>query len=248
MLVAPTPSTAHISAATTFAWQPTCASPTDTLHEYSHLLLVRHEPGNLRQHHRHPGGWGDCWRNASPPTLVCNATPVAGLRYDGLQITNQHDSRIECANPANPEVIIGIFENAHAHSSNINISGNTFTNQNAGNSPATNLQRGFRVTSHSSATTTVIYQNNTVTGANIELPMARTAELRREPAGEVDEATQSQAMVRGRSGAKPGTGKPEASTASWAMARGTQQRGWHGDGGEITGGDATPDLATWRVI
>ena len=96
--------------------------------------------------------------------LQCDTS--GGTAYDGLQITN-NTIHVLNAQSANPEVIIGIFENAHAHSSNINISGNTFTNQNAGNSPATNLQRGFRVTSHSSATTTVIYQNNTVTGANI---------------------------------------------------------------------------------
>ena len=64
-------------------------------------------------------------------------------------------------------MILGIWENGHAHTSNITVSGNSFTNLAAGNNPATNLQRAFRVTSHSSATTTVTYANNTVTGANI---------------------------------------------------------------------------------
>jgi hypothetical protein len=59
------------------------------------------------------------------------------------------------------------WENAHGHTSNITVSGNKFINQAAGNNPATNLQRAFRVTSHSSATTTVTYSNNTVMGANI---------------------------------------------------------------------------------
>ena len=84
-----------------------------------------------------------------------------GNVYDGLQITN-NTIHVLNAQSANPEVIIGIWDNCHAHSSNITISGNSFTNLAAGNNPATNLQRGFRVTSHSSATTTVNYLSNTV--------------------------------------------------------------------------------------
>jgi hypothetical protein len=91
---------------------------------------------------------------------------TGGAFYDGLQITN-NIIRVLNAQTSTPESLRGIWENGHAHASNITVSGNTFTNQAAGNSPATNLQRGFRVTSHSSASTTVTYQNNTVSGANI---------------------------------------------------------------------------------
>ncbi|MCM3873670.1 MAG: hypothetical protein ND895_23535, partial [Pyrinomonadaceae bacterium] len=96
--------------------------------------------------------------------MQCNTS--GGAVYDGLQITN-NTIHVLNAQSANPEVIRGIWENAHAHSSNITVSGNSFTNLALGNNPATNLQRGFRVTSHSSLTTTVVYENNTVTGANI---------------------------------------------------------------------------------
>lgn len=89
-----------------------------------------------------------------------------GKVYDGLQITN-NILRVLKAQSANPEVILGIWENGHAHTSNITISGNQFINLAGGNNPATNLQRAFRVTSHSSATTTVKYQNNSLSGANI---------------------------------------------------------------------------------
>ncbi|MEO8436435.1 MAG: DUF4214 domain-containing protein, partial [Pyrinomonadaceae bacterium] len=89
-----------------------------------------------------------------------------GSVYDGLQITN-NIIRVLNAQSADPQNLLGIWENAHGHTSDITVSGNTFTNLGAGNNPATNLQRGFRVTSHSSATTTVTYENNTVTGANI---------------------------------------------------------------------------------
>ena len=85
--------------------------------------------------------------------------------YDGLQITN-NTLRVLNAQSANPQVILGIWENGHAHSSNITVSGNSFANLAGGNNPATNLERAFRVTSHSSGTTTVSYLNNTVTGAN----------------------------------------------------------------------------------
>ncbi|HXI24418.1 MAG TPA: Ig-like domain repeat protein [Pyrinomonadaceae bacterium] len=90
-----------------------------------------------------------------------------GNVYDGLQITNNIIRVLNAQDATNPQVILGIWENAHGHSSNITVSGNQFINQAAGNNAATNLQRGFRVTSHSSATTTVTYSNNTVTGANI---------------------------------------------------------------------------------
>ncbi len=90
-----------------------------------------------------------------------------GSAYDGLQITN-NTLRVLAAQSANPEVILGIWENGHAHTSNINVSGNSFTNlPPVGNNPATNLQRGFRVTSHSSGSTNVFYTGNTVSGANI---------------------------------------------------------------------------------
>jgi hypothetical protein len=89
-----------------------------------------------------------------------------GNVYEGLQITN-NIIRVLNAQSADPQVVIGIWENAHGHTSNITVSGNQFINQAIGNNPAINLQRGFRVTSHSSATTTVTYSNNTVTGANI---------------------------------------------------------------------------------
>ena len=90
-----------------------------------------------------------------------------GNVYDGLQITNNIIRVLNAQDATNPQVILGIWENAQGHTSNITVSGNQFINQAVGNNPATNLQRGFRVTSHSSSTTTVAYQNNTVTGANI---------------------------------------------------------------------------------
>src|SRR6185436_8820347 len=89
-----------------------------------------------------------------------------GNVYEGLQITN-NIIRVLNAQSADPQNVLGIWENAHGHTSNITVSGNQFINQAVGNNPATNLQRGFRVTSHSSATTTVTYANNIVTGANI---------------------------------------------------------------------------------
>ena len=82
-----------------------------------------------------------------------------GDLYDGLQITNNTihvlHAQVPTTATSGPEDIIGIWENGSANTSNITISGNTFTNLAAGNNPALNLQIGFRVNSHSSATTTV---------------------------------------------------------------------------------------------
>ena len=93
-------------------------------------------------------------------------TTSGGTIYDGLQITNNTMTVLN-AQSADPEEILGIWENANAHTSNMIISGNSFTNQAAGNDPAVNQQRAFRITSHSSATTTVTYSNNRTEGANI---------------------------------------------------------------------------------
>jgi uncharacterized repeat protein (TIGR01451 family) len=87
-----------------------------------------------------------------------------GAVYDGLQITG-NQLVVLAPQSANPETILGIWENAHGHTSNISVSNNTFTNP-PGNDPALNLQRAFRVTSHSSATTVVMYSNNQVDGVN----------------------------------------------------------------------------------
>ena len=89
-----------------------------------------------------------------------------GAVYDGLLIAD-NIIRVLNAQSADPQVIIGIWENSHGHTGNVTVSGNLFINQAPGNNPATNLQRAFRVTSHSSPTTTVRYSNNSVDGANI---------------------------------------------------------------------------------
>jgi len=89
-----------------------------------------------------------------------------GTSYDGLLIDG-NTINILNAQSADPEVIYGIWENGHAHDSDITVSNNTFQNLDAGNDPAVNQQRAFRITSHSSATTTVAYSGNTVAGASV---------------------------------------------------------------------------------
>ena len=69
--------------------------------------------------------------------------------YDGLPDHGQRARRHERAVGSARERILGIWENGHAHTSDITVGGNEFKNLAAGNSPATNLQRAFRVTSHS---------------------------------------------------------------------------------------------------
>lgn len=99
-------------------------------------------------------------------TVGMQSNTSGGDAYDGLLIDN-NTLNITSAQSANPARIIGIWENAHGHSSNITVSNNDFVNLAAGNNSTLNLERAFRVTSHSSATTTVTYAGNTVSGANI---------------------------------------------------------------------------------
>ncbi len=101
-------------------------------------------------------------------SVALQSNTHGGASYDGLSITN-NAIRITGAQSADPEWVYGIWENGHAHTSDIEISGNSFVNENPGNEPALNLQRAFRVTSHSSDETTVVYSNNLVEGANIAI-------------------------------------------------------------------------------
>jgi SdrD B-like domain/FG-GAP-like repeat/Right handed beta helix region len=86
--------------------------------------------------------------------------------YDGLLIDGNTINVLGAQFP-DPARILGIWENADGHTSNITVSNNHFVNLDPGNNPALNRQSAFRVTSHSSATTTVQYTGNTVDGANI---------------------------------------------------------------------------------
>ncbi len=99
-------------------------------------------------------------------SVALQSNTHGGSSYDGLRIID-NSIRITGAQSADPEWVYGIWENGHAHASDIEISGNSFVNENPGNDPSLNLQRAFRVTSHSSDTTTVVYAKNLVEGANI---------------------------------------------------------------------------------
>jgi uncharacterized repeat protein (TIGR01451 family) len=99
-------------------------------------------------------------------TVVMQSNTSGGSVYDGLSITG-NVTHVLNAQSGNPENILGIWDNGHAHTSNITISNNSFINDAAGNDPALNLERGYRVTSHSGAMSTVTYDNNSVSGANI---------------------------------------------------------------------------------
>ncbi|MFZ1296405.1 MAG: LamG-like jellyroll fold domain-containing protein, partial [Saprospiraceae bacterium] len=99
-------------------------------------------------------------------TVCMQSNTSGGSVYDGLSITG-NTINILNAQSATPQVVLGIWENAHGHSSNITVSNNQFLNLAGGNNPALNLQRAFRVTSHSSGASTVTYSGNTAKGANI---------------------------------------------------------------------------------
>jgi uncharacterized repeat protein (TIGR01451 family) len=98
--------------------------------------------------------------------VVMQSNTSGGSVYDGLNISN-NVIHILNAQSANPEVILGIWDDAQGHTSNITVANNSFINDAAGNNPALNIQRGFRVTSHSGAASTVTYDTNSVSGANI---------------------------------------------------------------------------------
>ena len=92
-------------------------------------------------------------------TFAMQSNTHGGTNYDGLAITGND---IVVLN-AGDENIFGVWENGHAHQSDITVSGNTFTGV-AGN---TGTQTAFRITSHSGASTTVQYDNNEVDVADV---------------------------------------------------------------------------------
>lgn len=108
------------------------------------------------------------WRYATCVGLQSNTS--GGTAYDGLAITGNL-VRVTGAPSADPERILGIWENAHAHQSNVTVSGNELVNEDAGNDPAVNRQTAFRVTSHSSPSTVVAYEGNRVAGANVAVDL-----------------------------------------------------------------------------
>ena len=101
---------------------------------------------------------------ASEVAMQCNTS--GGAVYDGLSISG-NTVEVLNAQSATPQRVIGIWENSHGHLSDISVANNAFVNLAAGNNSALNLHRAFRITSHSSATTTIEYENNSVGGANI---------------------------------------------------------------------------------
>src|SRR5262249_16847290 len=69
--------------------------------------------------------------------------------------------------PPDPERAVGMGENPGGPASNTTVPKTTFQDFAAGNNPAVNDQIAFRLTSPSSATTTILYQNNHVSGAHV---------------------------------------------------------------------------------
>lgn len=116
-----------------------------------------------------PGdGISDSGIPARAASVGMQSNTSGGAIYDGLEISNNL-IRITGEQNADPERIYGIWENAAGHNSNIEVTDNVFVNEHPDNDPAVNFQRGFRVTSHSSASTTVAYRRNRVEGANVAI-------------------------------------------------------------------------------
>ncbi|MDZ4782500.1 MAG: NosD domain-containing protein [Planctomycetia bacterium] len=94
------------------------------------------------------------------------SSPHSPAAYDGLLIEN-NSINILHGQSEDPSTIVGIWDAGEAHESDITIRGNKFLNLAAGNDPRKNLQRAFRVTSHSGTSSVVLYENNTIVGANM---------------------------------------------------------------------------------
>jgi hypothetical protein len=112
------------------------------------------------------GGLSDPATGQRAASVGLQSNTSGGAVYDGLAIIS-NTLRVLSAPAPDPETVLGIWENGHAHTSAITVRGNRFENVAAGNDPRQNRQRAFRITSHSSETTAVTYAANSVQGANI---------------------------------------------------------------------------------
>ncbi|MBK7695424.1 MAG: hypothetical protein IPI30_14220 [Saprospiraceae bacterium] len=67
-------------------------------------------------------------------TVAMQSNTSGGAVYNGLSISG-NTINILNAQSANPQVVLGIYENAHGHTSNINVTNNQFLNLAGGNNP-----------------------------------------------------------------------------------------------------------------
>jgi hypothetical protein len=122
-----------------------------------------------------PGnGLSDSLLNHPATSVGILSNYAGGDVYNGLDIEG-NTLQVQNAPSADPEHLVGIWENGNAPASNITVKNNQFLNLAAGNDPTKNVQFGFLVTSHSSASTTVVYTGNLVRGANVAFDWASGA-------------------------------------------------------------------------
>ncbi|PWJ59373.1 putative secreted protein (Por secretion system target) [Dyadobacter jejuensis] len=96
-------------------------------------------------------------------SIGLQSTTSGGTVYDGLQIRNNTFS-VTGLPSAQPAIIRGIWENGSNENAAMDISGNKFTNVEAGNTANLNRQTAFWVTSRSGSAKKLVYQNNEVSG------------------------------------------------------------------------------------
>jgi nitrous oxidase accessory protein NosD len=111
-------------------------------------------------------GVSDSANNHFSSEVGMQGNTSGGNVYDGFLI-DSNTVNVLHAPSSDPERIRGIWENTDGTTSNITVSNNKFVNLDPANDPAKNSQIAFRLTSPSSATSTIRYQNNQVSGAHV---------------------------------------------------------------------------------
>jgi hypothetical protein len=101
-------------------------------------------------------------------SVAIQSATSGGDVYDNLKIQNNSIHVTGVPDVGNPARIVGIWENSNSQSAKIDITGNTFVNDDANNLPQNNKQLAFRVTSFSGGDDLhdVVYQNNEISGFN----------------------------------------------------------------------------------
>ncbi len=99
---------------------------------------------------------------------VAMQSNTSGNAYEGLVIED-NIVRVLNAQSADPEFVLGIWENSNTFSSNVMVRNNRFENISPQNDSALNMQSGFRITSQTTPMTGAgaMMRGNFVDGANV---------------------------------------------------------------------------------
>lgn len=112
-------------------------------------------------------------------SMIVEIQPVISdpTAYDGLLLEGNSFQVLGPQSDTRPELIRGVFDQSSAHGSSVTYRANTFENLHSENDPTANKQSAFVVRAQSTATSTVLYEDNRVQGVEVAFQWALGGDL-----------------------------------------------------------------------